>query len=383
MERIKHMSLKQSFFFLTMIFLLISLLLSVVSIISISKFLRPYGSSIEFSLNENMLAPSELTVTDSTFSVWYRTLKILQFTIPIIFIIVGLLTADLLFYHIKLKKPLFELQNGAERIMQNDLDFSVTSFSKDELGELCEVFEAMRLELLKNNRELWRQAEERKRLNAAFSHDLRNPVTVLKGSSRMLKKELISVNPYLQSVHDSVSLIEEYTGRIETYVEAMSSVQRLEELQCCAKQVNWEVLTRELSDSIDHLTINKGIEVEKRFQTYLEPVWVDKGILFNVAENLVANAIRYAKRNITILLLIKKDEIILSVRDDGNGFSSVILNKGIKPFLRGEENETHESHFGIGLYVCRLLCEKHRGSLKIENMYEGASVTAFLNSSKS
>lgn len=366
MERIKHMSLKQSFFFLTMIFLLISLLLSAVSIISISKFLRPYGSSIEFSLNENMLEAPELTVSDSTFSFWYRILKILQFTLPIIFIIVGLLTADLIFYRIKLKNPLFELQNGAERIIQNDLDFSVTSFSKDELGELCEVFEAMRLELLKNNRELWRQAEERKRLNAAFSHDLRNPVTVLKGSSRMLKKELISGNPYSQSVHDSVSLIEEYTGRIETYVEAMSSIQRLEELQCCAKQVNWEVLTRELSDSIDYLTINKGIEIEKQFHTYLEPVWVDKGIFFNVAENLVANAIRYAKRNITILLLIKKDEIILSVRDDGDGFSSVILNKGIKPFLRGEENDTHKSHFGIGLYVCRLLCEKHRGSLKLK-----------------
>ena len=46
----------------------------------------------------------------------------------------------------------------------------------------------MRAELLRSDQELWEQAEERKRLNAAFSHDLRNPVTVLKGTVKLLKE---------------------------------------------------------------------------------------------------------------------------------------------------------------------------------------------------
>lgn len=52
------------------------------------------------------------------------------------------------------------------------------------------AFEKMRGQLQRNHQELWRQGEERRRLNAAFSHDLRNPVTVLKGSIRVMEKVL-------------------------------------------------------------------------------------------------------------------------------------------------------------------------------------------------
>ena len=52
----------------------------------------------------------------------------------------------------------------------------------------CAAFETMREELLLTNQELWRQAEERRRLNAAFAHDLRNPVTVLKGTVKQLRQ---------------------------------------------------------------------------------------------------------------------------------------------------------------------------------------------------
>lgn len=85
------------------------------------------------------------------------------------------------------------------------------------MGQLCAAFEEMRSELLKSNRLLWQQAEERKRLNAAFSHDLRNPITVLKGSVKLLR----------QGIQDeqTIDRLESYTLRIEQYVEAMSSVQ--------------------------------------------------------------------------------------------------------------------------------------------------------------
>ncbi len=382
MERLKQMSLKKTFFFLTMLFLLIALVLSILSILGLSGILRQYGTSVKIKLDGDSLAIPQVTVAGDALPLWYQALSTLQLVLPVFFVIAGLLSADLIFYHIKLKKPLAELQAGAERIMQNDLEFSISSFSKDELGQLCAVFEAMRRELLRNNRELWRQTEERKRLNAAFSHDLRNPVTVLKGSARILRKGLDNGSLAPQSAMDSVCLIEEYAGRIETYVEAMSSVQRLEELQCSPENVGWEALTRELSDSIRLLTMNTGLAVRKQFEKCMQPVWVDKAILFNVTENLIANAARYAKREIKIRLEAAAGEIILSVQDDGNGFPDTILKKGAEPFLRGEENSTQSVHFGMGLYVCRLLCEKHGGSLKLRNTTYGALAAARFNISK-
>lgn len=382
MERLKQMSLKKAFFCLTMLFLLIALMFSIFSILGISEILRQYGSSIEIKIDGNHVIIPPAATTGSAFPLWYHILGILQFALPVLFVTAGLLSADLVFYRLKLKKPLAELQAGAERIMQNDLDFSIQSISKDELGQLCNAFEEMRLELVKNNRELWRQMEERKRLNAAFSHDLRNPVTVLKGSAKILKNGLLNGTLSSQSAQDSVTLIEEYAGRIETYVEAMSSVQRLEELQCSPKNISLEAVIKELSDSFHLLTMDSGIKVEERFEKPQKDAWIDKAIVFNVAENLIANAKRFAKSKIQISLMLDAETLILSVQDDGPGFPQAILQKGAKPFLRSDESNEPGSHFGMGLYVCRLLCEKHNGSIKLQNTPIGALVTASFKISK-
>lgn len=58
------------------------------------------------------------------------------------------------------------------------------------MGALCASFEEMRRALWENNRVMWRQMEERKRLNAAFAHDLRTPLTVLRGYAGMLLHDL-------------------------------------------------------------------------------------------------------------------------------------------------------------------------------------------------
>ena len=112
-------------------------------------------------------------------------LGIIQIVSCIVLPMGGLALSGILYYHIKLKQPISTLRNGISRIRNHDLDFSMPVHSDDELGQLCTAFDTMREELLKSNQELWRQAEERKRLNAAFSHDLRNPITVLKGTYKI------------------------------------------------------------------------------------------------------------------------------------------------------------------------------------------------------
>jgi signal transduction histidine kinase len=385
-ERLKQMSLKKAFFCLTMLFLLIALILSTFSIIGIGKIIQQYGTSLEMKIDGNGVIIPPVSTADIAVPLWYHILGILQIALPVLFVSAGLLSADLFFYRLKLKRPLAELQAGAERIIKNDLDFSIQSISKDELGQLCNSFEKMRLELLQNNRELWRQMEERKRLNAAFSHDLRNPVTVLKGSAKILKKGLSNGTLSSQNAQDSILLIEEYTRRIETYIEAMSSVQRLEELQCFPKNISLETVIKELTDSTRLLTMDSGIKVEVKvedqFKKLQKNVWLDKAIVFNVAENLITNAVRFAKTKIQVSLMLDAETLILSVQDDGPGFPQEILRKGAEPFLRGDKGNDHSSHFGMGLYVCRLICEKHNGSLQLQNTQNGALTTAIFKVSK-
>ena len=375
MERLKRMSLKKAFFCLTALFLLIALILSLFSVLGIGSLLGRYGASLEMRIEGGVVVLPE-AAPSRVLPPWYRVLGILQLVLPVLFVAGGLLAADLVFYRVKLRRPLAELQAGAERIMRNDLDFSIRSFPGDELGELCGAFEEMRLGLLKNNRELWRQMEERKRLNAAFSHDLRNPVTVLKGSAKILKKGLSDGTLPPRDALDPVSLIEEYAERIGTYIEAMSSIQRLEELPCSPKELDLEAFAGELSDSIRLLAMDSGVAVEERFETPRRKVRIDRTLVLNVAENLIANAERYAKAKIRVGLTLDAETLLLSVRDDGPGFPQTVLQRGAEPFLRGGEEDGRNSHFGMGLYVCRLLCEKHGGSLTLRNTPDGASATA-------
>ena len=93
-----------------------------------------------------------------------------------------------LFYRRKLQKPLAILDAAADNIAENNLDFTVSYDKGDEMGRLCRSFEKMRAALQENHLEMWRQLEERRRLNAAFSHDLRTPLTKLMGYLEILRR---------------------------------------------------------------------------------------------------------------------------------------------------------------------------------------------------
>ena len=114
---------------------------------------------------------------------------------------------------------------ASEKISNNDLDFSIEYDSKDELGQLCTSFEIMRTALANNFTEMWRQVEERKQLNAAFAHDLRTPLTVLKGYNEMLQA---SDNP---QTRETAVTMGKHILRMETYVSSMSNLRRLEDTQ--------------------------------------------------------------------------------------------------------------------------------------------------------
>lgn len=271
MDWLKKMSLKKAFFALTFLFLIAAVILIVIQI-NITGYLRncldPNSIMIEIGETNSVEIKEPKLEKEGSLQNITRVISWLDLILPIVFIILALILADILFYRIKLKKPLSELKEGAENIMQNNLDFSIEAHSDDELGHLSTAFESMRKELLHNNQELWRQSEERKRLNAAFSHDLRNPVTVLKGSIKILQKGIQKESLIPNGMVESLNLMEEYTGRIETYVEAMSRAVRLEDIPCIPQNIRWDTLIREISQSIRLLAIETTIDIEETQKKY-------------------------------------------------------------------------------------------------------------------
>ena len=280
------------------------------------------------------------------------------------------------FYRWKIKKPLAILNAASQKIAQNDLDFQVAVPTGDELGKLCQSFETMRASLEENNRSLWAAVEERKRLNAAFSHDLRTPLTVLQGYSDLLLDALPSGDLSPEKTVDTVLTMQRSLTRLQRYVESMNSLQRLEDLEPQKSTVPFSTLCAQLEETGKILRKEQGFHFASQGKG---DVFLDSELLFQVYENLLSNAGRYAKGNIWVTAEREGTTLSLTVADDGPGFPPAALKRAAEPYYRADRspNPEGELHFGLGLYLCRVLCQKHGGSLEIGNAPEGgARITA-------
>lgn len=369
MERLRNMGLRRSFFLLSVVCLSAALLLTAGIYMACDKLGDgiPKGG-IAISYDGVLTSLEEPSPQQEQILEWLFRIPLLA---AMLLPVGGLGLAGALFYRWKLKAPIRILQEGTERIRMQDLDFTIPAVSGDELGQICAAFETMRRELLKSNQELWRQAEERRRLNAAFSHDLRNPVTVLKGTVKQLRQD----SEDAAGKEQTFKRLETYTLRIERYVEAMSSIQRLEQMPVHKKTLDGTTLRQELEETAALLAAVRkpSMQISVLMQGVTE-VTIDHGIFLTVAENLIGNAVRFAKQEVKICLRQEGRGLVLSVWDDGPGYPAWLVKEGPKPFGKVTEDTVHFEkvtedavHFGMGLYSSQILCGKHGGALRLEN----------------
>ena len=294
--------------------------------------------------------------------------------LPVFYIAVGIGAAAAVYYRKKLREPITQLQNGVERIQEDNLDFHIEYDSDDELGRLCCSMEKMRRELRQKHKALWESLEQRKLLNASVSHDLRTPITVLKGYLDYLEKNIPQDKLTEDMLFDTVSSMQGAVNRLELYVESVRDIEKIENIEIEKRSENVKLLWNELRSNVWQLAGNKEIIISNDIT--VDKIQIDKGVFFRILENLLQNALRYAEKQVSINLSREKDFLTLTVKDDGKGFSAADLEKATTVFY---SNDKEKQHFGIGLSVCKILCEKHGGLLYVGNQKEkGACVTAKL-----
>lgn len=292
--------------------------------------------------------------------------------LPILYIIVGIGSAATIYYRVKLRVPISQLQNGMRRIQDNDLDFSIKYSGDDELGKLCSSMEKMRKELRHNNKTLWETLQQRKLLNTSVAHDLRTPITVLRGYLDFLEKNIPQDKLTEEMLMDTVSSMQGAVLRLERYAECVRDVEKIESIEIRREQQDTVSLLKEMESNICQLEDEK--KVVFLTDIFLPSINIDKSVVFRVLENLLQNAMRYRKEKVIVEVYQKDSLFLISVKDDGKGFSEEDLRQATNMFYGKEKGS---EHFGIGLGVCRLLCEKHGGFLQIgNNEFSGAYVIA-------
>ena len=371
MAKIKHklrdLSILPTFILLSIVFILLAMLLAEVEKTILSnaqtEIAFQYSNIVE-GFNSKKVWGNQavfwLSQQDSR-RMWLYEMCL--WLLPPVTYLICFFMAGVTFYRSKIKTPLALLTVASERIADNDLDFSLQYDSHDEMGTLCVAFEKMRSALETNNREMWRQMDERKRLNAAFSHDLRTPLTVLEGHLGILQKYVPDGKLSSNDIIDTYTVMAGQMKRLKTYVASMNTLQRLEDIPINRECIPTADFIGQLRDT--GKIVCNGKQLIFLNEATVPTLFLDPEIVMQVFENLLSNAVRYADEAVTIQCRTEQNTLFLSVGDDGKGFDDVALKSATNPFYTTGDGENQ--HLGIGLNICKILCVRHSGNILLSN----------------
>lgn len=280
------------------------------------------------------------------------------------------------YYRRKWQTPIDELLHGAERIMNNDLDFEVHSFSTDEFGQIAQAFEHLRknTETLMADQQQERNMEEQ--MLAAFAHDLKTPLTIISGEATLASRLLAHPEANREIIAESFPTIQNNVRRIEKNVDAMRKTIKLEAAPYQPTAMPYSKLADDTKHHLELLTANTDKTIGCHIQPDDATLQLDTDIFYTVLDNVVTNSLRHAS-HIDLFMSHQSQRLFINVQDNGPGFSDYILKHGTEPFVR--EGEEPQTHFGLGLYICQVLCKKHGGCFSIANTDSGALCRMIFN----
>ena len=263
--------------------------------------------------------------------------------------------------------PLNKLQEATKQIKAGNLDFTLDVDADDEIGELCNDFEEMRMRLRENAEEKVQYDKESKELISNISHDLKTPITAIKG--------------YVEGIHDGVASSPEKLDKyIRTIYNKANDMDRLiDELTFYSKIDTNKIpytftkinVAQYFKDCIEEVGLDmeaRGIELG--YFNYVDEdvvVIADAEQMKRVINNIISNSIKYLDKKKGIINIRIKDVgdfIQVEIEDNGKGLAAKDLPNIFDRFYRTDSSRnSSQGGSGIGLSIVRKIIEDHGGRI--------------------
>lgn len=279
----------------------------------------------------------------------------------------------------RLSATLKELRRAADDLREGDLDHEILSCRERELDELAQSLEGVRQRLKAASLAEAAAQEERGLLMANLSHDLRTPVTAIKGYVEGIRDGVANTpekrDHYLEVVYAKTLVLEGLVGNMTDFSEY-----ELGRMQYHFERVE---LAAFLADLIPEYQADvRGREMAFVAKPLASPATVtaDRGKLKRVLDNLVSNAVKYGRPGGTVVLAAEgyRQGVILSVSDDGRGIPEEALAHVFDSFFRADAARSSSvPGSGLGLAICKSIAESHHGKLWLTSR-EGEGTHAYL-----
>jgi signal transduction histidine kinase len=267
-----------------------------------------------------------------------------------------------------LTRPVRELTAATQAMARGELAQRVTVRSRDEIGELATSFNQMSADLA-------HASQLRKQMTADLAHDLRTPLSILRGYTEGLQDGRIQGAAALYRImHGEV----EHLQRLVEDLRVLSLADA-GELPLNKRAVDPAALLERTALVHVMQAEQQGITLQVEAQAALPSVIVDTDRLNQVLNNLVSNALRYTNKG-AIVLAASADhgDVILTVRDSGSGIAAEDVPFIFERFYRADKSRQRDGSdaSGLGLAITKALVEAHAGSISVESTLEqGTSFT--------
>ena len=263
--------------------------------------------------------------------------------------------------------PLVKLKKATKNIKEGNLDFVLEVEGNDEFSQLCQDFEEMRKRLKESTEEKILMDKENKELISNISHDLKTPITAVKGY----------VEGIMDGVADTPEKMDRYVRTIYNKTNEMDHL--INELTFYSKidtnRIPYTFSKLNVEDYFSDCAEELGLEMETRGIELVYANYVEKGVqviadgeqIRRVIHNIVSNAIKYMEKPRGIIQLRVKDVgdfIQVEIEDNGKGIAAKDLPYIFDRFYRTDDSRnSSKGGSGIGLSIVKKIMEDHGGKV--------------------
>ena len=265
-------------------------------------------------------------------------------------------------------KPLQELNTAAERISDGDLEFEMTYKEDDELGKLCIEFDRMRLKLKDSLDKQDKYENSRKLLLASISHDLRTPLTSIKGYIEALQDGIVTEE---EAKDRYMNIIVDKTNKLNTLIDDLFIYSKME-----LGEFNIDKTTVPSDFLLEGLLMPKVAEyADEPFEFQLDKSFpmvmldVDEKRIGQIIDNVIHNATKFTKTFIRVKVLTHEGYLQIFIEDDGCGIPKSELPFIFDQFYKVEKSRNSSVQgTGLGLAITKRLVGAHKGRISVKSV---------------
>nr|UPX45064.1 histidine kinase NsrS [Streptococcus mutans] len=273
----------------------------------------------------------------------------------------------------RLQRQLSPIIAATQKIAKQNLDFTVQSSDIKEFNQVLNSLDTMRAVLRDSLMHSWQVEQEKQNQIAALTHDIKTPLTVIKGNTELLKQTELSET---QEAFVGYSL--KNIGQVETYLQQLSYLAKNSQLQDFhPEKIKVAAFLEELSQNSQALAATKDIKIQfvnNLSDAQLTAYW-DKGLLARALMNIISNAVEHSPQGSQLQLVchLENELFQLTCLDSGQGFSREALDKAKMQFFQDDTSRHDRKHSGLGLTIADNIIRLHGGSLSLSNDAKTAS----------